>query len=188
MNNSPGAAMPPAESRAARMNGPVLVGVVPNQPSAVVGKAAAVALSAGLELVLAFADVTSFPAAGDRDGHVAAQPIDPDGIDDDAAAIAETLRLALAAQLEGSGVEWSFVTLAGEPARALGHYAESINACMIVVGTREHGLGSKLEGMLTGSVALHLAHRQGCPVLMVPLARHDRAHHEHIRHETGGER
>lgn len=161
-----------AKRSPARMTGPVLAGVLPNQPVTVMEKAAEVALTAGLELVLAFADVTSFPVAGDRDGHLAAQPIDPDGIDDDAPAISESLRSRIADQLDGTGVRWTFVLLAGEPARSLGRYAASINASMIVVGTKEHGLGPKFEGLVTGSVALHLAHRQNCPVLMVPLGRH----------------
>lgn len=173
MGNPHDADAPPATGRFARMTGPVLAGVLPDQPAAVVAKAAEVALSAGLELVLAFADVTTFPAAGDRDGHLAAQGIDPDGIDDDGAAIAESLRASIAEQLDGAGVRWTFVTLAGEPARSLGRYAASIKASMIVVGSKEHGLGRKLEGLVTGSVALHLAHRQNCPVLMVPLGRHD---------------
>ncbi|MCZ9881173.1 universal stress protein [Arthrobacter sp. B2a2-09] len=173
MSNPRGEDTPLAKGSSARLTGPVLAGVLPHQPGTVVEKAAEVALSAGLELVLAFADVTSFPAAGDRNGHLVAQPIDPDGIDDDAAAIAESLQSRIADQLDGTGVRWTFVTLAGEPARSLGRYAASINASMIVVGTKEHGLGPKFEGLVTGSVALHLAHRQNCPVLMVPLGRHD---------------
>lgn len=173
MSNPRGEDMPLAKGSPARLTGPVLAGVLPHQPLAVVEKATEIALSAGLELVLAFADVTSFPAAGDRDGHLAAQAIDPDGIDDDAAAISESLQSRIADQLDGTGVQWTFVTLAGEPARSLGRYAASINASMIVVGTKEHGLGPKFEGLVTGSVALHLAHRQNCPVLMVPLGRHD---------------
>ncbi|HKU30195.1 MAG TPA: universal stress protein [Arthrobacter sp.] len=154
------------------LSGPVLAGVLPNQGAAVVRKAAEVALGAGLELVLAFADVTSFPAAGDRDGHVAAQSIDPDGIDDDATAIAESLKSEVEGLLRGTDLPWSFVVLAGEPARSLGRYAASIAASMIVVGTKEHGLGSKFEGLVTGSVALHLAHTQNRPVLVVPLGQH----------------
>ncbi|WAH96364.1 universal stress protein [Arthrobacter sp. MMS18-M83] len=173
MSNPRGEDTPLAKGSPTRLTGPVLAGVLPNQPAMVVERAAEVALTGGLELVLAFADVTRFPAAGDRDGHLAAQPIDPDGIDDDAAAISESLRSRIADQLNGSGVQWSFVALAGEPARSLGRYAASINASMIVVGTKEHGLGPKFEGLVTGSVALHLAHRQNCPVLMVPLGHHD---------------
>lgn len=173
MSDSRGDDVPLPRRRPARLTGPVVAGVLPNQPSTVVETAAEVALSAGLELVLAFADVTSFPAAGDRDGHLAAQPIDPDGIDDDATAISESLQSRIADQLDGTGVRWTFVMLAGEPARSLGRYAASINASMIVVGTKEHGLGPKFEGLVTGSVALHLAHRQNCPVLMIPLGRHD---------------
>lgn len=172
MSNPLGDDALPASRRTAKLTGPVLAGVIPSQAAVVVGTAAEVALSAGLDLVLAFADVTSFPAAGDRDGHVAAQSIDPDGVDDDAVAIVESLTSRIADQLQGTGVSWSFTTLAGEPARSLGRYAASIGASMIVVGTKEHGLGAKFEGLVTGSVALHLAHSQNRPVLVVPLGHH----------------
>ena len=152
-----------------RITGPVLMGVVPGQPLAVAHRAAELAYSLNVKLVCAYVDVTSY-LAGDPDGGAGARPIDPDGIDDDvegiSAAIAERLREAL----DGSGVEWSFVTLTGEPARALGRLAESSAASVIVVGTRERGFGARFEELLVGSVAVHLTHRQHRPVLVVPLA------------------
>ncbi|BAS16946.1 hypothetical protein AHiyo8_52490 [Arthrobacter sp. Hiyo8] len=68
MSNPRGEDMPLDKVSPARLTGPVLAGVLPHQPVAVVEKAAEVALSAGLHLVLAFADVTSFPAAGTGTG------------------------------------------------------------------------------------------------------------------------
>ncbi|WP_445154169.1 universal stress protein [Arthrobacter sp. Hor0625] len=164
----PAAETGPAAFVPRRITGPVLMGVVPGQPLAVVHRAAELAHSLGVKLICAYVDVTSYLAGGPDGG--GARPIDPDGIDDDvegiSAAIAERLREAL----DGSGVEWSFVTLAGEPARALGRLAESIAASVIVVGTRERGLGARFEELLVGSVAVHLTHRQHRPVLVVPLA------------------
>ncbi len=78
----------------------------------------------------------------------------------------------IAGQLGGFDVHWTFSTLAGEPARALSRLADTINACVIVVGTRERGLGARLEELLVGSVAVHLTHRQGRPVLVIPLDPH----------------
>lgn len=152
-----------------RITGPVLMGVVPGQPLAVAHRAAELAYSLNVKLICAYVDVTAY-LAEEPDGRVEALPIDPDGIDDDiegiSAAIAERLQEALG----GSEIRWSFVTLAGDPARALGRLAESTDASVIVVGTRERGLGARFEELLVGSVAVHLTHRQHRPVLVVPLA------------------
>jgi nucleotide-binding universal stress UspA family protein len=94
--------------------------------------------------------------------------VDPDPDDPpeatDGAAILDPLR----AELDAAGVAWSFRYLAGEPSRALAHLARVLDARVIVVGTREHGLRPRLEGFFTGSVAVQLAHRQTVPVLVVP--------------------
>lgn len=158
-----------------RITGPVLMGVVPGQPLAVAHRAAELAYSLNVKLICAYVDVTAY-LAEEPDGRVEALPIDPDGIDDDiegiSAAIAERLQEALG----GSEIRWSFVTLAGDPARALGRLAESTDASVIVVGTRERGLGARFEELLVGSVAVHLTHRQHRPVLVVPLAPHTKHH------------
>lgn len=84
-----------------------------------------------------------------------------------APASANVLRTPWTAQ----GIRWSFQTLSGDPARALGQFAESADVSVIVVGTRERGLGIRLEQLLVGSVAVELTHRQHRPVLIVPLPR-----------------
>ena len=154
-----------------QISGPVLMGVVPGQPLAVAHRAAELAFSLGVKLVCAYVDVTTY-LAGEPDGRAEARPIDPDGVDDDIEGIGATIAADLRAAFDGSGVDWSFVTLAGDPARALGRLAESADASVIVVGTRERGLGARLEEMLVGSVAVHLTHRQHRPVLVVPLSPH----------------
>ncbi|UVJ38472.1 universal stress protein [Arthrobacter sp. CJ23] len=161
---------------AAGITGPVLLGVVPHQPAIVLRRAADLALSAGVELVCAYVDVASYPVPGDAAG--AAQPIDPDGVDDDAGPIAEGIRSRIAAELGGLPLAWRFVTLAGQPARALAHHADAIDAAMIVVGTHEGRLGARLEELLASSVAVHLTHRQGRPVLVVPLSPAMLPHHD----------
>ncbi len=159
----------PAPYTPRRITGPVLMGVVPGQPLAVAHRAAELALSLDVELVCAYVDVTTYLAEDPR-GRTEARPIDPDGIDDDIEGISAGIRDRLREALHASGVRWSFVTLAGDPARALGRLAESADASVIVVGTRERGLGARFEELLVGSVAVHLTHRQHRPVLVVPLA------------------
>ncbi|MFC4395293.1 universal stress protein [Arthrobacter sedimenti] len=157
------------------MSGPVLMGVVPGQPLAVAHRAAELAYSLGVKLICAYVDVTTY-LAEEPDGRVEALPIDPDGIDDDIEGISAGLSGHLTDALRGAGIDWSFVTLAGDPARALGRLAESTDASVIVVGTRERGFGARFEELLVGSVAVHLTHRQHRPVLVVPLAPHTKHH------------
>jgi nucleotide-binding universal stress UspA family protein len=154
-----------------KITGPVLMGVVPGQPLAVAHRAAELASSLGVKLVCAYVDVTTY-LAKEPDGRVEARPIDPDGVDDDIEGISAGIRDRLHDALDGAGVDWSFVTLSGDPARALGRLAETTDASIIVVGTRERGLGARFEELLVGSVAVHLTHRQHRPVLVVPLAPH----------------
>lgn len=158
-----------------RITGPVLMGVVPGQPLTVSYRAAELALSLSVELICAYVDVTTY-LAEEPGGRIEALPIDPDGIDDDIEGISESIRERLREALDGSGIRWSFQTLAGDPARALGRLAESADASIIVVGTRERGLGARFEELLVGSVAVHLTHRQPRPVLVVPLAPHPKHH------------
>lgn len=149
------------------LNGPILVGVMPGQRPVVVERAAEVALSAGLPLVCAFVDVTVYPVDGTTGGPSA--PIDPDGVDDDAESAPESVRTAIATQLAEADLNWSIVSLAGEPARALAREAEDIGASMIVVGSRDRKLGSAIKELTAGSIARQLCHRQDRPVLVVPV-------------------
>ncbi|HKU34586.1 MULTISPECIES: universal stress protein [Paenarthrobacter] len=158
-----------------KISGPVLMGVVPGQPLAVAHRAAELAYSLGVKLICAYVDITSY-LAEEPDGRAEALPIDPDGIDDDIEGISAGISEHLADALQDAGIDWSFVTLAGDPARALGRLAESTDASVIVVGTRERGFGARFEEILVGSVAVHLTHRQHRPVLVVPLAPHTKHH------------
>lgn len=152
-----------------RIAGPILLGIIPGQPLAVVHRAAELACSLGVELVCAYVDVTAFRVREEPNGSVASQPIDPDGLDEDIDNIPAALQNQLAAALSPYGISWSFRTLAGDPARALGGLAHTLGASITVVGTREHGMGRRIEEFLTGSVAAHLAHDHHGPVLVVPL-------------------
>ncbi len=142
--------------------GPVLAGIVPHHREAVLRNAADLARSTGAGLVLAYVDPTLDSAR---------QPIDPDGVDDDATDIAAELKHWIAAQLEGAGVDWSFAVLAGDPARELLRFAAETGASTIVVGSKEHGLERYLETLAGGSLGERLARHAGPPVLVVPLGR-----------------
>ena len=152
-----------------RITGPVLMGVVPGQPLAVAHRAAELAYSLNVKLICAYVDVTTY-LAEEPDGRIETRPIDPDGVDDDIEGIKAGIQDHLQDALDGTGGRWSFLTLSGDPAHALGQLAESSDASVIVVGTRERGLGARLEELLVGSIAVHLTHRQHRPVLVVPLA------------------
>lgn len=162
-----------------RMIGPVVAGLVPGQPVLVIRQAAALAFSLGVDLVFAYVDVTRYLIQGHTDADDTSAPIDPDGVDepDDAEGLARTIRDGISAELGDGEADdaqpgWSFVVLSGEPARALARLAESVQASVIVVGTRERGVGARLEQLLIGSVAVHLTHRQHRPVLVIPLDPH----------------
>lgn len=144
--------------RPRRITGAVLAGVIPGQPLTVVHHAAELAYSLNVKLICAYVDITSY------------LDDDPDqGPMDDPEATSAGIHEHLRNTLEGTGVRWAFRTLSGNPARALGQFAEYANASVIVVGTREPALGIRLEQLLVGSVAVELTHHQHRPVLVIPL-------------------
>jgi nucleotide-binding universal stress UspA family protein len=112
-------------------------------------------------------DVTRFVTYEDPDGYVHSAPIDID-IESGEDALAK-VTAATAAIAEGSGVEWSVQQLVGDPALAMKHLAEKVDARLLVVGTRRRGIGESIREFFTGSVAARLAHRQHRPILVVPL-------------------
>jgi nucleotide-binding universal stress UspA family protein len=156
-----------------RITGPVLAGVVPGQPLTVVHRAVERAYTLNVKLICAYVDITSY-LVDDAEDSIEAGTLWPDGIVDDVEATSAGIRKCLHELLDAAGVRWSFLTLTGDPARALGQLADSANASVIVVGTREPGLGTRLEQLLVGSVAVQLTRGQHRPVVVVPLARqHD---------------
>lgn len=169
----------PAPMPHQRMAGPVVAGVVPGQSAIVIRQSAALAYSLGVGLVFAYVDVTRYLVEEHDGADDTSAAIDPDGVDerDDVEGAARSIKERISTELgdgESGAAEpgWSFVTLAGEPARSLARLAESVHACVIVVGTRERGVGARLEEFLIGSVAVHLTHRQHRPVLVIPLDPH----------------
>lgn len=148
-------------------HGAVIVGVIPGQPSRVLKEAARYARLLGAPLLVVYVDVTRFVTYEDPDGYVHATPIDVSlalGEGDFTAVTA-----AAAAVLDGHDVDWSARQLVGDPALAIKHLADAIDARLLVVGTRRRGFGESIREFFTGAVAARLAHRQHRPILVVPL-------------------
>jgi nucleotide-binding universal stress UspA family protein len=149
--------------------GPIVVGVFPGQSDAVVEQGRALASRLGAELVCAWVDTGRYVVEEHPDGRIRSMAIDPDVGDAADPGIPPKLSQQLSRILGASDVTWSTRELAGDPARALGHLAEVVGASMIVVGTRRAGMKGSLQGFFNGSTAVHLAHRQHRPLVVVPL-------------------
>ena len=147
--------------------GAVIAGVVPGQSTRVMIEAARYARLLSAPLALVHVDVTRFVTFEDPDGYVHSAPIDPDAgaAEHDAA----TIRTAAETALAGCGVTWNVHQLVGDPALAIKHLADRIDAKLLVVGTRKRGFGESIREFFTGSVAARLSHRQHRPILVVPL-------------------
>jgi nucleotide-binding universal stress UspA family protein len=148
----------------------VVVGVTAKQPAVVVHQAARFARAFGAVLVCAHVDAGSYVVAEHADGSVDARPIDPDLVDLRVSPFDETLTGRIRALAREERVEVSFRELAGDIGHALGRLAEVLEAEMIVVGSRRGGLRTSVHDFFGGSVAVHLAHRQPRPVVVVPVA------------------
>lgn len=149
------------------LRGAVVVGVIPGQSPRVLKEGARYAKLFQAPLAVVHVDVTRFVTYEDPDGYVHSAPIDLDiatGEGD-----LTTVQDAAAAVLADSGVDWTVRQLVGDPAMAIKHFADRIDARLIVVGTRKRGLGESIREFFTGSVGARLAHRQHRPILVVPL-------------------
>jgi nucleotide-binding universal stress UspA family protein len=148
----------------------IVVAVVPKQPDAVLLQAAALARDLGGELICAHVNVGRYPVEERPDGTIVSLPFDPDLPDLSEEVFDQTLADHIRDVLATSDIRYTLRALAGEPARALGHLADATDARLIVVGTHEPGLRRGLHDFFEGSVAVHLAHRQHRPVVVVPLS------------------
>jgi nucleotide-binding universal stress UspA family protein len=151
-------------------NRPILVGLVSGQPDDVLINAARLAKDLSTELVCAHVDADRYAIRENPDGSVTSIPLDPDLAELDDDGIDPELAAHVGELLSESGVAWSFRALAGDPAHALSHLANTIDARVIVVGTHHPGRRSGVRDFFRGSIAAHLTHRQHRPVLVVPLS------------------
>jgi len=151
----------------AALHGAVIVATLPDQPARVLKEAAAYARLLHAPLLVVHVDVTRFVTYEDPDGYVHSAPIDLHIAPGESAL--EAVRATAGGVLDPLGVSWSLRQLVGDPAIAIKHLAERIDARLIVVGTRNRGIGESIREFFTGSVAARLAHRQHRPILVVPL-------------------
>jgi len=151
------------------LHGWVVVGVVPATAEPVVARAAEFARRFGTGLACVAVEPDRMAFAESIDGTVLSYPIDPDSWADEVV-FEPDLRERLLVVLADHDVPTAFVALTGDPATGLATFAESVDAPMVVVGSREAGLRGSLREFFAGSVALHLSHRQRRPVVVVPLA------------------
>jgi nucleotide-binding universal stress UspA family protein len=162
-----GETSPVAPADAEALHGAVIVGVVPGLPTRVLKEAGRYAKLLRAPLVVVHVDVTRFVTYEDPDGYVHSAPIDINvvaGESDLTIVEAEAAKV-----LDGHDVDWSVRQLVGDPAMAMKHLADQLDARLLVVGTRKRGLGESIREFFTGSVAARLAHRQQRPILVIPL-------------------
>jgi nucleotide-binding universal stress UspA family protein len=150
-----------------KLHGAVVVGVIPDHPPRVLKEAARYAKLLRAPLVVVHVDVTRFVTYEDPDGYVHSAPIDLNI----AAGEGELARVqdAAASVLADQELDWTVRQLVGDPAMAIKHFADQIDARLLVVGTRKRGIGESIREFFTGSVGARLAHRQHRPILVVPL-------------------
>lgn len=148
----------------------ILVGVEHGLPDTVLIEAARLARDLGCDLVCAHVDLGRYTVREDSDGEVHSLPVDPDLPEEPDGVFDTELAAHIESVLKNSGVSWSNRQLAGDPARALDHLANIVNARLIVVGTHPAGLRSSLRDLFHSSVSLHLEYRQHRPVVVVPLS------------------
>jgi nucleotide-binding universal stress UspA family protein len=147
----------------------IVVGVLPEQPLWVLQVAADFATSFDAELICVAADPARYAYQELPDGSLLTAPLDPDRAGVGPLFTDDRLQ-EIRDLLAPSGVRWSMRELVGIPTDALMEVAEQEDALMIVLGARPGGLRGALRNVLTGSVALRLAHRQYRPVVIVPTS------------------
>lgn len=149
--------------------GGILAAVVPGQPVAVLEQAARLADDLDLPLICANVDPDRYLVSSYVDGTVVALPYDPDLPETEEERFDPDLEAHIRSVLDGRGIPYSLQQLAGDPAWSLARLADDLDVRYIVIGTREAGLRGSVREFFNGSVAVHLAHRQHRPVIVVPL-------------------
>lgn len=163
-------------------NGPVVVGVHPDQSTTVIAEAARLAEALSRPLVCAYVTEDSYLTEWDQPEVRTDASLHPQGVGRDD----ERLGLDLAARLtvalgDDSPVDWRLRILAGDPAKALARLAEEVDARTVVVGTHGSGFSRAVEDWLAGSVAAHLTRDQRRPVVVVPVPRGKRHDADRLR-------
>lgn len=159
----------------------IVVGVTPAQSETVLLEAAKLALRYQAVLVCAYSDVHSYTVEEHPDGSIISALIPQGGAGEIGLAVDLALQPAeahfderlsdhITAVLAHQRVPLEFRQLAGDPAQALAQVARTLNAELIVVGSRRGGLRASIHEYLGRSIAVHLVHRQTRPVVVIPVS------------------
>ncbi|MFJ8893711.1 universal stress protein [Leifsonia sp. NPDC102414] len=172
--------------------GPVVVGVYPGQPVAVVQEAAALAALLDRPMVCAYVTPDSYLTEWERADLRREASLHPEAVAPEDERLAVDLAAAITAALAdaSSGASsvsdavaggaralrggWVLRMLAGDPAKALARLADEQDAAIVVVGTHQAGFGHAVEEWLSGSVAVQLTRAQLRSVLVVPIGHESR--------------
>ncbi|WP_308655500.1 universal stress protein [Zafaria cholistanensis] len=160
--------VPPEPVR--RVPGPLVVGVIPNQHPEVVLEARALSQALGRPIIFAYVEPGSYLVEWNMEPDTEYLSLHPREMDGDIGADVALILANLWKAMEDAELPWRLRVLAGDPARALARLARESRASMIIVGTREPGVGPMVSEFLGGSTAAHLAEQQTLPVLVVPVA------------------
>lgn len=149
----------------------IVVGVTPTQPPTVMQQAARFARHFNAVLVCANVEVNSYVVEEHPDGSVESRPIDPDLPTWDNAVFDSDLAERIREVAGKEGIQVEFRELAGDIGHALARLADVLDAEMIVVGSRRGGgARASMHEFFSGSTAVHLAHRQHRPLLVIPVS------------------
>ncbi|MGO2659932.1 universal stress protein [Mycetocola reblochoni] len=148
----------------------IVVGVVPGQSDRVLTEAIRFAHRFDAELLVVNVDPARYPVGVAPDGSIVSALATVDVSDYRTETFDPELRDTVAAVLDPSGVTWSTFALVGDPVRAIAGIARQRSAEMIIVGTRPPTVRAAIAEFFAGSVAAGLAHRQSCPVVVVPMS------------------
>ena len=107
---------------------------------------------------------------------------DADAIACAATEAGEHLMASATALLDDAGLAYSTEVVLGEPGTMLIDIAESLNACMLIVGAR--GMGA-IRRALMGSVSQAVLNRATLPVVIVKAQEEDSATADHCQLEQG---
>ncbi len=130
------------------LHGAVIAGVDPRPVAAGPQGGGPLREAVQAPLVVVHVDVTRFVTYEDPDGYVHSAPIDINI----AAGEGELAKVqdAAASVLGDSGPSWTVRQLVGDPAMAIKHFADQVDARLIVVGTRKRGFGESVREFFTG--------------------------------------
>lgn len=147
---------------------PIILGVPDRVDAHVLATAAELAAKLRTTLLCIHVDATRYQLEELDDGSVRSAPLNPDSGEESLQDFPAELLQQIRAQLAGLDLHWQTQARAGGAGAQLAQLAVAHDAALIVLGVRQRSVANRIREVLNGSVALHLAHRQCYPVLLVP--------------------